>query len=170
LRPESGLDCLTRAKFARPRRRAATATCATGRIGIRVARIAHRCPFRRALESRRAIRAQPGLIERFELPLLALRAPIRVPISPFVPIPALAVVETVLRRSSEHPRRTVRAGLGPRVVLVLGPPALCALGPVAGVARVARAFKGTVGVGALRVGVAGVVGGICDRGARPVSS
>ena len=41
--------------------------------------------------------------------------------------------------------------------------------PIPGVARVARACEGAVGVGARRVGVA-VVGPICDRGARQVTS
>ena len=44
-----------------------------------------------------------------------------------------------------------------------------AFNPSAGVARVARACEGTVGVGARRVRVA-VVGPICNGGARPVGS
>ena len=46
---------------------------------------------------------------------------------------------------------------------------VCAGNPSAGVARVARACEGSVGVGARRVGIA-VVGPICNRGARPVTS
>ena len=41
---------------------------------------------------------------------------------------------------------------------------------IADVARVARACEGTESVGARRVVVAVVVGVICDRGARPISS
>ena len=41
--------------------------------------------------------------------------------------------------------------------------------PITGVARVARACEGSNGVRARRVDVA-VVGTICDRGARPVTS